>query len=142
MFDADGGGVYANDDFTFTNRRSFLPPAARSPRGSPGSTSLAISGWDRDPVSAAGLIFPSDPPVGVFGPAGPGGGRPLSGYAGTGGTGTYTILLTGAEYAVVPEPGSLGLCGAGALGITLLRLARRRRAIVTGERPGLLGPWV
>jgi hypothetical protein len=133
LFDADGIGVYANDDFTPSNPRSILPAGSPFTPSAPGLYLLAISGFNRDPVSPGGPIFPSAPPIGIFGPTGPGGGQPVSGYSGTGGTGTYTIVITsGAEFAAIPEPGTLTLLGAGVLG--LLGLGRRRLP-ATGSPP-------
>jgi hypothetical protein len=128
LFDATGRGVYANDDASTATSRSTLP--AGNPNGPqvPGLYYLAISSFDRVPVSSPtnDLIFPGFPRTGVFGPTGPGGADPVTAWRG-GGTeaGTYTILLTGSA-AFFPEPSSLllfglGLAGAGAW-------YRRRRA--------------
>jgi hypothetical protein len=126
LFNGAGIGVYANDD-TVGSARSTLPSGNPLTPTTPGLYFLAITGFDRDPVSSAGFIFPNTPFQGVFGPTGPGGRQPLSGYDGPGQfTGTYTIALTGAEFAVIPEPGTLTLLGASALG--LLAYSRRRRA--------------
>jgi hypothetical protein len=121
LFNAAGIGVYANDDFG-GSLQATLPAGNPLTPTAPGLYYLAITSFNRDPVSPGGVIFP----VGTLvGPTGPGGGQPVSGYTGTGGTGTYAIRLTGAEFAVIPEPGTLTLLGAGALG--LLACGRRRR---------------
>ena len=73
---------------------------------------LALTTFNVDPVSPGGLfIFPNAPFQNVFGPTGPGGGAPISGWANPGFTpGTYTINLTGAAFST-PEPGTLALFG-------------------------------
>jgi hypothetical protein len=83
-------GLEANDD-SAASLRSTLPPEVLSS----GVYYLAISGFDADPVSVGGEIFPDFPFDGVYGPTGPGGASPIIGWSGSGGTGTYTINLTG-----------------------------------------------
>jgi hypothetical protein len=129
LFDAAGMGVYANDDVSTTNRRSTLP--ADHPNGptSNGIYYIGISPWNRDPINASGLIFPNTPATGVFGPTGPGGGLPMVEFqfSATGGTGAYTITLTGAEfatYSAIPEPSSWALLG---MGMTVVAYQTRRR---------------
>jgi hypothetical protein len=126
LFDALGLGVIGNDDDADDGVQSTLPPgsAAASP---PGTHYLAISGFDHDPVSPGGEIFTDGFP-GLQTPTGPGGPGPITGYAGTGGSGTYTIALTGALFCrdvVIPEPASLTLVGIGLA--TLLGYRRYRK---------------
>lgn len=98
LFDAAGVGVYANDDFPGTFR-AHLPAGHVLTPTAPGVYYLALSSFNNDPLSTAGLIFPSTPFTGVFGPTGPGGALPLSGWGGTSlRSGTYTIALTGASF--------------------------------------------
>jgi Ca2+-binding RTX toxin-like protein len=104
LFDSSGHGVIANDDCPGDGLRSCLP-------GGPGVTGLyylAISSFDRDPVSAFGQIFPDSPFTGIFGPSGPGGCCSISGWNSSGGTGTYQINITGASLisnAIMGSPG-------------------------------------
>jgi hypothetical protein len=63
------------------------------------------------------LIFPDVFP-GVIGPTGPGGAFPITSWTGTGGAGTYDILITG---VTVPAPPSTALLALGAMA------GRRRR---------------
>jgi hypothetical protein len=120
LFDSAGMGVSFNDDsvdFQSTLTSTFVT--------SNGLYYLAVSQYDFDADSAGGAIW-LDTPFGVErAPDGPGAGSPVSSWSGTGGgTGAYSIFLTGTEYATVPEPGTLFAIGAGLLG---LAIARRRK---------------
>lgn len=121
LFDLHGRGALANDDISHGpyNPRSLL--AAGGPLGTltVGLYYLAISGWDRDPHSGGAAIFNDDQfYIGTVGPAGPGGGGSLTGWEGdgalNGGFGVYQIDLSGAEFAITPEPGTLLLLALGA----------------------------
>lgn len=123
LFTTFGLGIAANDDDSAVTTRSALP--AGNPLTSvllPGDYVIGISGWDRDPVSPGGLIFPPLPKIGVFGPVGPGGAFPMTGSSGIGiSGGTYEIVFKGAAAAAaaVPEPSTLlqlGIVGLLALG--------------------------
>ncbi|MEO1126758.1 MAG: hypothetical protein AAFX95_22190 [Cyanobacteria bacterium J06639_16] len=121
LFDALGNGIYANDD-SFGSSQATLPSLGFSPVES-GIYFLGISGFDVDPISAGGEIFPDQPANAAVGPTGSGGGAPLIGFAGqSSSSGRYTISLTGAQTiaapASVPEPAALlGLLAVGALGL-------------------------
>jgi hypothetical protein len=94
-------GTVANDDSS-VYILSTLPPGGTSLANGgtlnypPGVYYLAISGFDRDPVSGENLIFPNA--GGVVGPN-PDAGS-LTGWSGDGEVGSYTITLTG----VTPAP--------------------------------------
>jgi len=134
LFDAGGYGVSANDDIT--NGAGGYNPRSRLAAGSayaPAATGLyyiAISGWDRDPHSAAGPIFTDDVTyVGTVGPTNVGGALPVSGWDSNGnlngGIGNYTIQLTGASFATpIPEAPTLALAAMGVLSV--IRPPRRR----------------
>lgn len=113
LFRFPGLGVVANDDSKLT-LRSTIP----STPVTPGLYFLGISSFDVDPLSPGGLIFPSFPFDGVFGPTGPGGGSAITGWQGVGGTGTYTIAL---DLNPVPEPGTLLLFGTTLAGVAWAR---------------------
>jgi hypothetical protein len=94
LFDVTGLGVFANDDIlNATVRQSRL--AAPS---TPGLYYLVVTGWNNEPNSSAGNIFPDDV-EGVLGPTGPGGMQPISGYANNqpnpDGVGTYRCYWPG-----------------------------------------------
>ena len=67
LFDSEGAGVRANDDVFFSGEDANLNsriPTFTAP--SSGEYFLAVSGYDYDPVSGGGLIFPSEPFDGVY----------------------------------------------------------------------------
>ncbi len=105
LFNSQGLGVEVNDDISGQNLQSTLPAGGLSP-AAPGVYYLAISSYNTDPVSAGGLIFPNTFP-GVFGPTGPGGASPITGWTGAGVIGDYTITLTGATFCSPPPVGGV-----------------------------------
>ncbi len=114
LFDSAGFGVLANDDTASPLSLRSTLPTGNALVGA-GYYFLLITAFDRDPTSSTGLIFPNSPTTGVYGPTGPGGANPITGYSGTGisGNNAYTITLTGADFAPssVPEPMSITLLG-------------------------------
>lgn len=118
LFDLGGMGVTFQDDASGTLQSTitgtFVP--------SPGCYYLAISGFDYDPVSVGGEIWIDTPYFLERAPDGPGAGAPITGWAGSGHTGEYSIFLTGASYcSPVPEPFTMSLAG-----LALAAAARRR----------------
>ncbi|TWT41730.1 hypothetical protein RAS1_28510 [Phycisphaerae bacterium RAS1] len=116
LFDSSGLGVSANDDISHSpyTPHSALNSAGTYKPAAPGVYFLAVSGWDRDPNSGGAAMFNDDTVyTGVVGPVGAGGASPISGWDGNGdmngGVGAYSIVLAGAEFASVPEPGTLAL---------------------------------
>lgn len=81
LFYSSGMGVYANDD-SAGGLQSTLPASNLLTPAAAGIYYLAISGYDRDPESPGGLIFPTSPFTDVHGPTGAGGGSPISGWSG------------------------------------------------------------
>jgi len=123
LFDFSGFGIYANDD-GLPALGAFLPAAHPLTPTSGGLYLLAISGYNTDPISVGGLIFPSSPFAPVYGPSGSGGGSPLSGWTGGGDTGSYTVSFTGAQAVETPEPSTTLFIS---IGLAVLVLSYRRR---------------
>lgn len=93
LFDRDGRGLAFNDDAldTFQSALSgqFVPGNGRY--------MLAISGYDRDAISADGLAMWADAPFDTErSPDGPGAMGVVGSWSGSGGGGTYSIRLQGA----------------------------------------------
>jgi hypothetical protein len=109
LFDQTGMGVYANDDGG-PGLESLLPSGHAYSPSTPGLYYLAITEYNRDPYSISGLIFPSSPFSDTHGPTEAGGGDPITEWIGNlDSPGSYTIVLTGAQYIQVPldiKPGS------------------------------------
>lgn len=139
LFDSAGIGVYANDDADVFTLQSELPAGNPLTPILPGVYYLAVAGFDINPVSIAGRIFPEPLfPEELLGPTGPGGGAAVIDFEGAGDFGSYTIDFTGAFPAesspvAVPEP-TLGvvLCMLTVLSYTV---PRRRKAAVQQEFP-------
>ena len=111
-------GLLANDDQNVENN---LPRfGGTSNDGTqvivslPGLYMIGLTGFNRDPMSQTGAMFNQVSTTEVSGPDGPGGFNPLTGWAGTGQTGNYTIVFTGVGPAT-PAPGAAVVLGLGAL---------------------------
>jgi len=120
-------GLLANNDSAISTGSFINGPLASDGSGAmvlnPGIYALAISGFNRHPVSRTGDIYTFASTTETSGPDGPGGINPLQEWVGSGETGEYNILLEGVGYVDVPAPGAAALLGIG--GLTALR--RRRR---------------
>ena len=132
LFDANGFGVYANDDMSASNTLSCLPSSFANPRptargdsgpGAAGVYYLAITRSANSALSPAGNIFSFLSSTAVAGPdLSIGGGRPISSWDNAINAGPdfdlirYDIVLTG----TTPEPASWLLT---ASGLALLSLA-------------------
>ena len=130
LFNSAGLGVVANDDAASGGSQSAIPAGSISSL-QVGVYYILIDGSSRYPVSNGGLIFPNftdgtTDPTGTYGPTGPGGALPITGYTGSSNeAGSYRIALTGAQFVVVPEPGSVAFVLAGGAGLALTILRRR-----------------
>ena len=124
LFNAAGLGVFANDDDpTSGSPQSTLPAGNTILTSLPtGVYYLLITGSGRFPIDSMGqLIFPNftdgtTDPTGVYGrnPTS----LAVSGFTGNSNSGgNYSIVLTGAQFIVVPEPTSLGLGLVGAMSL-------------------------
>ncbi len=102
LLDANGLGVYSNDDAAIGVRGSRLPSNHRFSPAGPGVYFLALSSFNNDPQSDAGEIFPdlfstSIYPDMVVDAAGVGADEPIVGWSGPtrGPPGLYRINVTG-----------------------------------------------
>jgi hypothetical protein len=109
LFDEQGYGVYANDDWD-NARGSMLPAQHRFSPQAGGVYYLAVSQYNRDPQSSLGEIFADtlssfSYPDGVVFANGLGASETLSSWSGraAGATGTYRITLTGTVVCVPPD---------------------------------------
>ena len=112
LFDANGFGIYANDDqVAGVEQQSILPANNPLTPVNPGIYYLGVTAFGNNPVSEGGLIFPTttffDEPnsetiaEGVNPPTGVGGNLPVIGFQSnfSSGDGSYTVKLTGVEGA-------------------------------------------
>lgn len=109
LFNSQGYGVYANDDWQGA-RGSMLPAQHRFSPSAGGEYFLAISSYNRDPQSSQGEIFQDFfnrfmYPDGVLDANGFGAAEPLIGWDGRapGGPGLYRISLTGTAPCAPPD---------------------------------------
>ncbi|MDJ0536422.1 MAG: filamentous hemagglutinin N-terminal domain-containing protein [Xenococcaceae cyanobacterium MO_207.B15] len=103
LFDADGLGIYANEDQAGCNCfQATLPAGDVLTPTEPGVYYLGISTFGDNAVSSGGEIFPSSSEAGfeaIKTPTGDGGLLPLSAWIGGLEQGSYKINLTGVEAA-------------------------------------------
>lgn len=125
LFDMNGVGIVHNDDTAPGNvgLQSTITSLFTA-NLQPGMYMLAISGYNNDPLNAAGSAIWANSPFGAERtPDGPGAPGPVAGWSSTtGAIGTYDIILRGASFCEVPTPGALALLGMGGL-----LVGRRRR---------------
>jgi hypothetical protein len=110
LFDEQGYGVYANDDWPLSSHGSMLPANHRFSPATGGVYYLAVSQFNRDPQSSLGEIFPdsyssSTYPDDVVDASGSGAAETLSSWDGRapGTFGMYRIVLTGTAVCAPPD---------------------------------------
>ncbi len=131
LFDAEGRGVYANDDASST-LQSTLPAGSAFTPTNPGIYYLGISSFNNDPVSANGTIFLGSPTE-VTPANGPGANNPLSGWNGFGGSfGDYIISLTGTGGQQSTLRGGLG----GRIELNTSTLTLENQALISSSTSG------
>lgn len=127
LFRHDGTGIVFNDNVSSTSVQSRISNENLQWFTQPGRYSLAISGFDNDPVTGIDTPLWNDGPRDTQrAPDGPGAQNPIVAWA-TGDVppdafGEYVITLTGAEFCIIPSAPTAGLLAAA----SLLTLRRRR----------------
>lgn len=115
LLDTNGRGIACNDDTC--SAQSTITNALVT---TPGVYYLAVSNYNRDPVSLGGLIFPNGS-TGQHGPTGPGGALPIVGWSGTAAVGgAYTITLAGCSHAAAAGAVDFGTGAGSAPGVPTL----------------------
>jgi len=114
LFDAQGKGVVFNDDASDASLLSAIDYATSKQPAANGIYYLGIMTQGKLPASTVGgasaSIWTTDNPTSQKTPDGPGAANPLAGFDGDGGSlVNYSILLTGAAYAVEDAPPELAL---------------------------------
>ncbi|MEC9372541.1 MAG: DVUA0089 family protein [Planctomycetota bacterium] len=124
LFDMFGTAQLANDETTTGSGHSTLLNTATDGTGfsvtTPGLYLLAITGFDSDPLSVAGLQFDQPIRTEISGPDGSGGSTPIVAWTGPGEFGTYEIRLSGVSFVPSGATGAVFCVGG-------LFAARRRR---------------
>jgi hypothetical protein len=106
IFSAAGLGVVSNDDDPGGAGLQSTIPVGHIPSG--GAYYIAVSLYNRDPISSGGLIFQPAAFTEVTPANGPGASSAVSGWQGaTTATGAYTITLNGACHV---DPNATGAC--------------------------------
>ncbi len=142
LFNSSGVGVFFNDDASSVTRQTTISTTTAL---TPGLYYLGVGTFGAIPRSGTGTsnsasdIFPD--PIdgasvgfnGIYGPTGGGGGSALTRWNISSAdieTGSYTIGLTGATFAVAPEPSETAALALGGLLLVgcLLRARRRKQA--------------
>ena len=137
LFDANGLGVYANDDATTDNGQPAFPANHALGPQSPGLYYLAVGmqSWDGGNFPVSGdpsentYIFPIIEGTEIVEPTGGGGASPLTGWHSFESpiplNESYSVALTGISPVPEPETISMFLAGLGLLGV----LAGRRKRL-------------
>jgi hypothetical protein len=119
LFNELGIGIAHNDDSASTLRSTLSSQFILEP----GMYTIAVTGYNRDPVSASGLIWQNSPFGTERAADGPGAADPVNGWTGTGASGEYSIAITGATFANIPTPGAMALLGLG----SVMAIKRKRK---------------
>ncbi|MGB6296208.1 MAG: filamentous hemagglutinin N-terminal domain-containing protein [Rivularia sp. (in: cyanobacteria)] len=95
LFDANGRGVYSNDDENDQTRQSTLPDRHPLTPQKAGNYYLAITSYENEPLSEDGTIFGSSSFTDILGATENGGSQPLSSWNNNGTEiGTYVVSIT------------------------------------------------
>ena len=109
LFDANGRGVYFNDDENDQTRQSTLPAGHPLTPQAAGNYYLAITSYEKEPLSTEGNIFGSGSFTDILGATGNGGSQPLSSWNNNGtDSGTYFISITDSSTIPVAISGGTG----------------------------------
>ncbi|MGB3653914.1 MAG: hypothetical protein WBA41_22250, partial [Rivularia sp. (in: cyanobacteria)] len=109
LFDANGRGVYSNDDENDQTRQSTLPDGHPLTPQAAGNYYLAITSYENEPLSKDATIFGSGSFTDILGATGNSGSQPLSSWSDNGSeSGTYFINITDSSAIPVAISGRTG----------------------------------
>jgi filamentous hemagglutinin family protein len=133
LFDANGRGVYFNDDENDQTRQSTLPAGHPLTPQAAGNYYLAITSYENEPLSEDGTIFGSGSFTDILGATGNGGSQPLSSWNNNGtDSGTYFISITDSSTIPVAISGGTG----GNINIRAASLSITNGAQISAESRG------
>ncbi len=109
LFDANGRGVYFNDDVDSETVKSTLPTEHPLTPQKAGNYYLAITSYENEPLSEDGKIFGSGSFTDILGATGNGSSQPLSSWSDNGSqSGTYFIDITDSSTTPTEISGGTG----------------------------------
>lgn len=133
LFDANGQGVYSNDDENDQTRQSTLPSGNPFTPKKAGNYYLAITSYENEPLSKEGNIFSSGSFTDILGASKDGGSRTLSSWSNNGtDNGAYVINITDSSTTPTGISGGTG----GNINVRAASLSISNNAQISAESGG------